>query len=286
MSDNMDAIEKFEASVARRHHWSIWLSRLALLMGVLVVCIALLGAIGAGERWWDQPTGIKALTAAFFLGLGVILFTLLVLFYYRKEGRRIFWACIAALIFAGGYVGYIALQIPKATANPLHDISTDLNNPPRFTTLKPRDDNFKDIPGIDNPDYLGMDAFERWRAIHAELYPDLKPLHVFQPVGLTIQRAEQIARENDWEIAMADPNNGRLEATEEVALQKFQDDIVVRAVPDNDGAGSFVDIRSVSRYGQSDLGVNARRIKKFSQQLLEQLGGEFRAASDADESSE
>ena len=282
MSDNLDAIEKFEASVARKHHWSIWLSRFALLMGVLAVGIALIGAIGAGERWWGQPTGIKALTAAFFLALAVILFTLLVLFYYRKEGKRIFWACIAALVLAGGYVGYIAVQIPKATANPLHDISTDLSNPPRFSTLKLRDDDFKDIPGKDDPKFLGMDALERWRAIHGELYPDLQTLHVFQPVGLTIQRAEQIARDNDWEIAMADPINGRLEATDEVALQKFQDDIVVRAIPDTDGAGSFVDIRSVSRYGQSDLGVNARRIRAFSAQLLEQLGGEVRAVEDAD----
>jgi uncharacterized membrane protein YfcA len=111
LSDNLDAIEKFEASVARKHHWSIWLSRFALLMGVLAVGIALIGAVGAGERWWGQPTGIKALTAAFFLALAVILFTLLVLFYYRKEGKRIFWACIAALVLAGGYVGaHIAVK--------------------------------------------------------------------------------------------------------------------------------------------------------------------------------
>lgn len=276
MADNIDVqASSDEARLQRKHHWSIWLSRFALFLGVSVIGIAVIGAVGAGERWWGQGAGIQALVTAFFLALAVIVFAIAILFYYRKQGARIFWASISALILAAGYVGYIGLQIPKATANPLHDVSTNLTNPPRFATLEARADNLKDIPGKEDPKYRGMDALERWRAIHGELYPDLRTLHVFQPVGLAIQRAEVIARENEWEIAMADPINGRLEATDTVALQQFKDDIIVRAIPDSDGAGSLIDIRSVSRYGQSDLGVNAGRVREFSAQLLEQLGGEM-----------
>jgi uncharacterized protein (DUF1499 family) len=45
----------------------------------------------------------------------------------------------------------------------------------------------------------------------------------------------------------------------------FGDDIVVRIRPD--GAGSRIDIRSKSRDGESDLGVNARRIREFIARL-------------------
>lgn len=276
LADNSVSAEMAGQDItSKKHHWSIWLSRFALFLGILTVGIALIGAVGAGERWWSQGAGLQALTVAFGLAVMVIIFSLLVLFYYRKEGARIFLAGTAALLLAGGYVGYIATQLPKASANPLHDVSTDLANPPAFTALTLRDDDLAEIPGKDDKEYRGMDAFERWQAIHEKLYPDIQTLHVFQPVGLTIQRAEKIARGNGWEIALADPVNGRLEATDEVALQKFQDDIILRAIPDGDGEGSLVDIRSVSRYGQSDLGVNARRIRSFSAQLLEQLGGEI-----------
>ena len=43
------------------------------------------------------------------------------------------------------------------------------------------------------------------------------------------------------------------------------DDIVVRIRAD--GAGSRIDIRSKSRDGDSDLGVNARRIREFIARL-------------------
>ena len=45
----------------------------------------------------------------------------------------------------------------------------------------------------------------------------------------------------------------------------FRDDIVVRIRPE--GAGSRVDIRSKSRDGESDFGVNARRIREFIARL-------------------
>jgi uncharacterized protein (DUF1499 family) len=46
----------------------------------------------------------------------------------------------------------------------------------------------------------------------------------------------------------------------------------VRVRPD--GAGSRVDVRSVSRVGRSDLGTNARRIRTFVEALREARPGE------------
>ena len=46
-------------------------------------------------------------------------------------------------------------------------------------------------------------------------------------------------------------------ATDTTLLYGFTDDIVIRVRPE--GGGSVVDLRSVSRVGQSDLGTNAAR---------------------------
>ena len=45
----------------------------------------------------------------------------------------------------------------------------------------------------------------------------------------------------------------------------FREDISIRIVPD--GEGSRVDMRSSSRYFEHDLGTNASRIGKFTEDL-------------------
>src|SRR5215467_4011990 len=70
-----------------------------------------------------------------------------------------------------------------------------------------------------------------------------------------------------WQIASAVPAEGRLEATDTTRWFHFKDDIVVRVGAAADG--SRVDVRSVSRIGQSDLGANARRIRAFLSALAD-----------------
>ena len=65
----------------------------------------------------------------------------------------------------------------------------------------------------------------------------------------------------------------RLEAVYRVALV-FKDDVDV-AVRARDGGGSALYVRSASRVGHSDLGVNRRRVDRF----LEAVGAALRDAS-------
>ena len=58
---------------------------------------------------------------------------------------------------------------------------------------------------------------------------------------------------------------GELEATSTSRLFRFVDDVVVRVR--SDGAGSRVDVRSKSRDGKGDFGVNAERIRAFRARL-------------------
>jgi uncharacterized protein (DUF1499 family) len=61
------------------------------------------------------------------------------------------------------------------------------------------------------------------------------------------------------------PAEGRIEAVDTTKWFGFHDDIVVRIKAE--GRGSRVDIRSKSRDGRSDLGVNAQRIRAFTEKL-------------------
>jgi len=68
-----------------------------------------------------------------------------------------------------------------------------------------------------------------------------------------------------WEIVSINRMDGRIEATEKLTWFGFKDDVVFR-VTSEDG-GTRVDMRSKSRIGRSDVGVNADRINRFLSDL-------------------
>ena len=74
-----------------------------------------------------------------------------------------------------------------------------------------------------------------------------------------------VAAAMGWDVVARAPAEGRLEAVATTEWFGFRDDIVVRVRAD--GSGSRVDIRSKSRDGQTDLGVNAKRIREFMMRL-------------------
>ncbi len=92
------------------------------------------------------------------------------------------------------------------------------------------------------------------------------------PTGVaeTIDRAASLARSRGWTIAKVDRNAGILEATETSLFFRFKDDVVVRVRADPKGGGSLVDMRSISRVGGSDVGMNAQRIRGFLADLQAQ----------------
>ena len=68
----------------------------------------------------------------------------------------------------------------------------------------------------------------------------------------------------------ADAGAGRIEASQTSRWFRFTDDIVIRVTPD--GPGSRVDMRSLSRQGRSDFGVNAARIGAYMGELKRRSG--------------
>ncbi|WP_373488439.1 DUF1499 domain-containing protein [Blastomonas sp.] len=255
-------------ALAEKPHGSIWLARLCLLLGAGAVLMALIGAIGAGQDWWGKLDGLSFVTAALAFAILGLLFSLAVLVLYRKRGKTIRNLTLIGLVCSLGYIAFIAYWVVIGSSVPqIHDITTNLDNPPEFQVLKLRPDDFADIPGRGDPAYAGMDAMERWKVLHKRAYGDLKTLTLNIPVPEAIALAETVAKARGWDIAHVSADEGRLEAVDTVSLFRFYDDVVIRAEPGPGGLTTQIDVRSVSRVGKSDLGVNAKRIRGFLKEL-------------------
>ena len=92
-------------------------------------------------------------------------------------------------------------------------------------------------------------------------YPDLTPIRVAAPPPEAFARALAAAEAEGWEITYREPGSGSFEALERSRIFHFVDDVVVRVRPA--AGGSVIDVRSKSRDGRGDLGINAARIRAF-----------------------
>jgi uncharacterized protein (DUF1499 family) len=252
-----------------------WIARIGVLLGIgaPVAAVAMALGTGAGMIDWQTSLGsLRNLTYAAMAGGGLSLLAILALL-FRKHWRRLLWP-VVAIVAALGFVGYASYSFGKAaTVPPIHDITTDLSNPPDFETLTLRADNRETVPDGDRAELAELDNAARWRRWHEEGYADIQPILVPVSVPDAVAAAEQLVADRGWELAVADPATGRLEATETVSIYRFKDDVVLRITPNPNGEGCVVNMRSVSRVGISDLGVNGDRIRAFLADLTTATGG-------------
>jgi uncharacterized protein (DUF1499 family) len=229
----------------------------------------LLSGVGTRWDWWDYRTGFLVLRWTLYGGLGVIVVALagLVLGLLARTGRSLLVSLVTLALLAAVAavpVGYLrsAGRVP-----PIHDITTDPDDPPRFVAVLPLR---RGAPN--SAEYGGPALAAQQRAG----YPDLGPVRLAPPPERVFARAVEVARALGWRIVAAVPAEGRLEATDRTRWFGFRDDVVVRVAAD--GTGSRVDVRSVSRVGRSDLGTNARRIHRFLEMLRTAVAGDAGAA--------
>jgi uncharacterized protein (DUF1499 family) len=232
------------------------LSRVAL--GTAVLAVLLLGAAGPSYRLGASlPTAFTILRAGAYVGLAAVALGLVsgIVSYGRHE-RGAMLLSLAAFV-----LGLIAVGIPyfwrrrAERVPPIHDISTDLDNPPAFEAIVAL------RAGAPNSLERPPDLAEQQR----QGYPELAPVTLPLALDEAYSRALAAAQAAGWEIVSADPSSGRIEATDTTGWFGFKDDVVVRLTPS--GTGTRVDVRSVSRVGRSDVGTNARRIERYLEDL-------------------
>ena len=252
-----------------------WITIFVLALGIGAVLWGLIAPIGAGWGLWDWKAGLKGLSWSVFPGMLALLLGIFFIWRGKRKAlprRPLLW--LGTLIGAAYTMWIISLLLKAVSVPAIHDISTDLADPPKFAVLTERADNFDDIPGAEDGDMRGLNPQQRWVTIHQKEYGDIRSVRIAEPMGQVMEKASRLAKERGWTVAADMPAEGRLEATATTALFRFKDDIVLRVRPTEDGRGSIVDMRSVSRVGQSDIGVNAKRVRKF----LADLSGTVTAA--------
>lgn len=237
-----------------------WRERLArLVLGLAAAC--LLVELLTGPTYRLQWASLKAaftimrwsatLAAAVF-----VVALLLALFAGRRLPAPARRQCLGAALLALAAFGPPAYLWNQASHLPhIHDVSTDTEDPPVFVAIAPLRQNA--------PNGLVYNAAVA--ALQKQGYPDIAPLIVALPAPQAFARAKAAALDMGWELVAAEPGELRLEATATTLLFGFKDDVVVRVRPQ--GAGSRMDVRSVSRVGGSDIGTNARRIRAFLAKL-------------------
>jgi uncharacterized protein (DUF1499 family) len=225
---------------------------------LILACTAalLLVAAGAGSHagLWHFRTGFAMLKYGAWSGLAAAITGGAALLLPFRHRTRI-TAILATLAIIIGITSFAIPYTWKQTAARLpkiHDISTDTANPPAFVAILPLR---KDAP---NPSEYGGATVA---ANQAQAYPDIKPMLLDLPPEQAFKMALDAAKRLDWKIIATAPVEGRIEASDTTFWFGFTDDIIMRIGPA--GAGSRLDIRSVSRVGLSDVGANARRIRKF-----------------------
>jgi uncharacterized protein (DUF1499 family) len=238
-------------------------ARAGLALTVAGSLALLLSGVGTRWDWWDYRTGFLVLRWTLYGGLAVIVVALagLVLGLLARTGRSLLVSLVTLALLAAVAavpVGYLrsAGRVP-----PIHDITTDPDDPPRFVAVLPLR---RGAPN--SAEYGGSALAAQQRAG----YPDMGPARLASPPDQVFPRAVEVARSLGWRIVAAVPAEGRLEATDRTRWFGFRDDVVVRVAAD--GTGSRVDVRSVSRVGRSDLGTNARRIHRFLAALRTAVG--------------
>jgi hypothetical protein len=258
------------AEAVEGKNWARLVTQAAVALSVGGVVVALIGAIGSGQGLWHFRAGFDLLRYALYAAIaGALLALIGALLARRRRESKLLWPNVVALLLALGFILYLGSQILTARSVPaIHDVSTNLEDMPQFSVLKVREDNLEKIPDMDRPELAAMNPESRWKAIHREAYDDLKTVRVPESVPDVIRKAERLARERGWDVAKVDTAAGILEATDTSTFFRFKDDVVVRARPYPEvKGGSYVDMRSISRVGGSDVGVNAKRVRSFLEDL-------------------
>ncbi len=206
---------------------------LATFFGALACAVLsiLVGLIGAAAIWQTGARGMSRILLAFLIN---------------------------ALLLA--YPAYLAVQYRKLP--PIHDITTDPIDPPRFEALA----RLRSGDGANPAVYAGLYSAEQQRVA----YPDIETVELELPVQRAYEITLQLVTKRKWLVIDERPPQpprriGRIEAVARTPIMGFREDVSIRVSPDDED--SRVDIRSASRYFESDLGSNAARVRKLIDDL-------------------
>lgn len=235
----------FGLSVAGLTLWGLRLAIAAPLLALFCIAIFRLGLIEFRLPFLGLVLAIVLAAIALLLSAAALIGGL------GSDGAHMQKAVIALVLALVMLFPPLNTIRKGGSVPPIHDISTDLDNPPVFEV----------VPGIRaaNDNSLALD--EKVQAAQSAFYTDLAPLSLSGAPADNFAKALAAAEGMGWEIVTSNAAIGVIEATATTTLFGFKDDVIIRLTAAN--GGTRVDMRSASRAGVSDLGANAARIEAY-----------------------
>ena len=235
-----------------------WARNLALFSLVAVVVSILIVRFGFLEMKPALATFFGALACAgLSILVGLAAFAAIWQNGSRGMGRIMLALLIDTVILA--YPAYLGLQYRKLP--PIHDITTDPIDPPRFEALA----RLRAGEGTNPAVYAGLYSDEQQRIA----YPDIETVELEVPAQRAYEITLALVNRRKWRVVDERPpqlrREGRIEAIAQTPIMGFREDVSIRVKAD--GEDSRVDIRSASRYFDSDLGSNAARVTKLIEDI-------------------
>jgi uncharacterized protein (DUF1499 family) len=238
---------------------------LSLILATLALLLLALAPVGWRAGWWHfrfaftwlmTASGVTA-AAAVILSLAVLLLGWPGLSAGGSAMAATSLVLGAVLVYVPWYYDRLRKKVPR-----IHDITTDVENPPEFTAVLPA----RSAENAATAIYAGPELAR----LQKSYYPDVAPLDIALSAAKAFDLALSVASSMPgWHSVSGDPASGRIEASQTSRWFRFTDDVVIRVTAH--GSGSRVDMRSLSRQGRSDFGVNAARIRRYMAALRRRL---------------
>ena len=230
-----------------------WLTFFDAILAITMISV---GIIGAHFYFVPPFMGFQLFALGFLLSILGSVIGLIAIFQTRKPqlaaGRN--RARMATVVCAVIALPLIVTVLRSSKYPPINDITTDFDNPPEFVNAQ----KLQHEPNRDMK-YDKKKYADRQQAGYGPIGPikeRLSPADAFA-------RVTEVAKASPaWTITYSDPATNTLEVVATSKLWHFNDDVVIQVRPTPDGA-SLIEMRSKSRDGIGDFGVNARRIRRF-----------------------
>jgi hypothetical protein len=248
----------------RRSRLAAASSRLAALS----IPVLVIAAIGHRSGQLGASATYAAMALGFLLAALAAIAAIAAFAVIWRDGRKGFGAAARGLVVALLVLTIPAIGAWKVVTYPrLIDVTTDVDDPPLFDKAQ------LDRAPDDEPIAEASDAEI---AAQQDAYPDIISRHYPVSPARVFEAASGIVGNRGWRVLDSrEPTDadetGRIEAVAMTLLFAFRQDVVIRIVPDGDGA--LIDMRSAARNGAHDLGADAERIRDFLAELDSTLQG-------------
>ncbi len=234
-----------------------WLSLLDAIVALVLLAV---GIFGAHFNLVLPMAGFSMFLLSFLMALLALLIGLIGLWRTaapeRRAGRPRAVAGIILSLLVAVPVGAVMWRWMSMPYPEINDITTDYDNPPEF--VQP--------PGM-SPARMKYDR-AKFQPVQSRDYPALAPLKLDeQPDDAFTKVASAAKARPEWIIIVADPKTRTIEGVEVSYLFRFIDDFVIQVRPGPEPNSSLIEMRSRSRDGTGDFGMNYNRIRGFLAEL-------------------